>query len=218
MRSTLLRVFPIAVALLGTGLLKADLVALGSINGTAVITVPAYYITLGAGEACSPPFGPSPTMYTCQSNSTMDSLEGYTSALSTSATTVPGTLYVGGAQGNVTGKITTDLEAPSGCTINGVPMTTGCANYFTFVQFQYQIGPDGTCASVGGCIPYEPYVVQALGDITYGPQTLFGGPPDSPTQVTFEYTTPEPAFFLPLALGLGVTGLALRKKALARHL
>ena len=218
MRSTL-RVFPIAAMLCGAGLLKADLVALGSINGTGVITVPAYYVTAGSGETCTPPFGPSPTMYTCMSNSSMDSVEGYLSALSTSSSTVPGTLYVGGAQGNVTGKITTDLEAPQGCTINGQPETTTCGNYFTVVRFQYQIGPDGTCASVGGCIPYEPFVVQALGEITYGPTTIFQGVgPDLPTFVTFEYTTPEPVFFLPLALGLVATGLALRKKALARHL
>src|SRR5580698_8629319 len=120
------------LAVLAAGPLKADLVAWGSQSGDAVVTAPAYYFVFGhPTETCGPVIGQTPTMagtYTCTSNTGIDALEGYPSALNLSSSTVPMTLFVGGAQGNVTGELTTSLEPPLGCTINGVPMTTGCSN------------------------------------------------------------------------------------------
>ncbi|MGA3190383.1 MAG: PEP-CTERM sorting domain-containing protein [Bryobacteraceae bacterium] len=202
-------------AVLAAGYLKADIVTFGSnvTNGVGSVNVPGYYFTFGSSSCVqpAPPDGP----YTCYaSTGTMYSFEGYLSPLDESSTTVPGTLYVGGPAGNVTGEILTALDDTGfTCTTGNPPVSIPCASIFTDVQFHYEVGPTGqTCASVGGCIPYEPNVLQTLGTITYGDDTVFPGANASPTTVDFEYT-PEPSLLIPLALGLGFTAFALRKRS-----
>jgi hypothetical protein len=110
----------------------------------------------------------------------------------------------------------TTLAGTEGCTIGTVVEPPSvCANYITEVQFQYEVGLTGaSCGSVGGCIPYEPNVVQTLGTITYGPNTIYMGTTDVPTTVTFEYT-PEPGLYV--ALGIGLASMAVRRRLTARH-
>jgi hypothetical protein len=217
------------LAVLAAGQLKADLVvmtaAVGGGGGTT--SPPPYYVTLG-GQTCTNP--PNPDPYTCfTSHGTMISTEPYVTPMAEATNPFPGPFYVAGPGGNVDGVITASIDGVLGCSITNptpppptLPLPLPCSAYFTLVTFTYQVGPTGqTCAGVGGCIPIDNYQLQTLDTITYGgqsPPPVFFPPPDAPTTLEFQYTTPEPGFLIPLGIGLGVTGFALRKKALARHL
>jgi hypothetical protein len=217
------------LAVLAAGQLKADLVvmtaAVGGGGGTT--SPPPYYVTLG-GQTCTNP--PNPNPYTCfTSHGTMESIDAYITPMPLAKNPFPGPFYVAGPGGNVDGVITASIATgATGCYYTNPPDPTHiipplpCYDYFTQVTFIYQVGPTGqTCAGVGGCIPVDNYQLQTLDTITYGGESPapIGMPfSDVPTTLEFQYTTPEPGFLIPLGIGLGVTGLALRKKTLARHL
>jgi hypothetical protein len=207
-----------AIAVLATGQLKADIVNLTGNNGTGSITAPGYYEIFGAKCNSGDP-------RTCTaSTGNMIAVEGYISPLAFSQANdgVAPRIYVGGPAGNVTGEILTTLEAPLSCSQgtppNTVPLPQPCAAYYTDVNIEYIVGMNGpTCASeVGGCITYVPHTVIPLGTITYSlsPDPVdfqVGFPSGGSTTLNFEYT-PEPGFFIPLALGLALTFGAVRRK------
>ena len=213
------------LAVLAAGQLKADLVvmtaAVGGGGGTT--SPPPYYVTLG-GQTCNNP--PNPDPYTCfTSHGTMRSTEPYVTPMPLAKNPFPGPFYVAGPGGNVDGVITASIDTSGlSCYIPNpappptyIPPPLPCYDYYTLVTFTYQVGPTGqTCAGVGGCIPIDNYQLQTLDTITYGGDSPapIGFPfSDVPTTLEFQYTTPEPGFLIPLGIGLGLTGLALRKKA-----
>jgi hypothetical protein len=209
-----------AIAAVVAGDLRAEIVTLVDHgNGTGSITVPDYY-NLTSGGPCSP----SGMDLTCTSSNGMVGLQSSTIlAAPVASTVVPPTIYIGDPSGNVSDEITTSVMPPTGCDLTTLPPGSTCAQYFLVQNIQFTFGLDRTgppisCLSVaGGCISYNG-LVQDVGTVVYGPEPapLMMFAPSSNLTLDFQYT-PEPGLFAPLALGLVLTGFAVRKRAKAQR-
>jgi hypothetical protein len=209
-----------ATAAIVAGQLRADIVTLvDNGNGTGSITVPDFY-NLTSGGPCSP----SGMYLTCTSSNGPVGLQSFaTFAAPVASTVVPSKIYIGDPSGNISDEIATSVMPPTSCDLSTLPAGSTCAQYFLVQNIQFTFGLDRTgpptsCSTVvGGCLAYNG-LIQDVGTVVYGPEpeplTIFA--PSSNLTLDFRYT-PEPGLFAPLALGLVLTGFAVRKKARARR-
>ncbi|MGA3190384.1 MAG: hypothetical protein ABSF22_25040 [Bryobacteraceae bacterium] len=136
-------------------------------------------------------------------------------------TPVVAPIYIGDPSGKVSDEIVTSFSAPTSCDLSSLPPGSTCPEYFLVQNITYTFGLDLTgppvsCSSVGGCIPYTG-LLQDVGTVVYGaepsPLTIF-----APSTLTLDFQrTPEPNLIVPLAIGLGLAGLVVRRKSMARR-